>query len=201
MKNFQIKNLFNKSFKGVNLNSGFTLVESLFAVMTLTFTITVLMTVVSGSLFSSRYSKDEIIINYLMQEVVDYIRNDRDTEVFLNNVSFETFYTKYEKCSTQNGGCYFAIKNGLVDTINSCGFGDDCPYLSFDKDASSGSFYNYNTVEADSTDDFVTTIHRKILVNKDETDSNIINVKVITKWKNGSSALERELKMTMTNWR
>jgi hypothetical protein len=36
------------------------------------------MTVVSSSLYSARYAKQEIIMNFLIQEALDGIRNDRE---------------------------------------------------------------------------------------------------------------------------
>jgi len=63
-------------------NKGFTLVEAMFAIFILTFVIVQLMTVVSSSLYSARYAKQEIIMNFLIQEALDGIRNDRDSSVF-----------------------------------------------------------------------------------------------------------------------
>lgn len=185
--------------KSLNLNSGFTLIESLFAIMTLTFTITILMTVVSGSLFSSRYSKDEIIVSYLMQEVVDYIRNDRDTTVFLNNGSWDDFYNHYSECSSSNGGCYFAIMGNSISSINSCD--NNCKYLYFDRNASYGSFYNYKETALDGSDNYATNFKRKIIVTKNPQNSDEININVNVSWKNGGTSLERNLSNTVTNWR
>lgn len=194
-------NIFNNKnlIKFSNLNKGFTLVESLFAIMTLTFTITILMTVVSSSLFSSRYSKDEIVVSYLMQEVVDYIRNDRDTNVFLNNMSWDDFYNNYSECSEIDGGCYFAIMGNSISPINSCD--NNCPYLYFDKNASYGSFYNYKETSLDGEENIMTNFKRKITVMKDSQNPDEININVNISWKNGSTLLERNLSNTITNWR
>ena len=64
---------------------GFTLIETMFAVIIMAFSITIFMNVVANTLFSARYAKNEITANYLAQEAIDYIRNDRDSIVFLRS--------------------------------------------------------------------------------------------------------------------
>src|ERR1035437_640976 len=120
----------------IKKNKGFTLVETMFAIYILTFTIVGLMTVVANSLFAARYAKDEITANYLLQEAVDYIRNDRDSTVFLGSGSGTTtnnwnnFFGKYSSCSDPNG-CYFDILNGVLNggAIKKQCSGGVCPYL------------------------------------------------------------------------
>jgi len=127
--NFNSKNLFYKK----NNSAGFTLVESLFAILILTFTITGLMTIVSNSSFSARYAKDEITVTYLLQEVIDYVRNDRDTTVFFQGKSWDVFYAKYSNCSAGAGdsGCFFNVSDTSNTNINKCP-DDICPFLNYD---------------------------------------------------------------------
>lgn len=183
-----------------NLVSGFTLVEAMFAVFILTFTIVGLMTVVSDSLFAARYARDEITANYLLQEAVDYIRNDRDSTVFLNNtvstdVSWPTFYQKYEKCSTVGNGCALTVSTGKIESCP-----DKYCYLYYDSTGSNntisgdyGSFYNY------SDSGKRTNFSRKIIVSQGA-DTNEIDVKVTVSWKNGNTPKEVSLQTSLLRW-
>lgn len=177
-------------------SKGFTLVETLFAVLILTFTIAGLMTIVANSLFSARYAKDEITVNYLMQEVVDYIRNDRDTTVFFGDPEegWNNFYSKYSNCSELLGGCSMDLSQNPV-VRDSCVNGI-CPVLQYHSNATSGSFYNYDR----NNSAISTNFKRRVIVGKSEDNPNEIIVKVEMKWKNGSKEMERSLSTSLTNW-
>jgi len=182
-------------------NRGFTLVESLFAILILTFTITGLMTILSNSLFSARYSKDEITASYLLQEVVDYVRNDRDATVFLGG-SWNDFIGHYTKCLVAPGnedGCYFDVndlKDIKVDKITSCE--GNCPPLYYDEKATRGSFYNYNEKSLLDNDNLKTSFRRKIII---EQKPDEFKVTVTISWKNGSLVLNRSLSTILMNWK
>jgi Tfp pilus assembly protein PilV len=90
---------------------GFTLVEAMFAIFILTFVIVGLMSVVSSSIYSSRYAGQEIVVNFLMQETADRIRNDRDNRVFWGGETWDSFVSGYE--NTCKDGCVFNIDQEL----------------------------------------------------------------------------------------
>lgn len=185
----------------IKKNSGFTLVESLFAVFILTFTIAGLMTIVANSLFSARYSKDEITVNYLLQETIDDIRNNRDATVFLGS-TWSDFRTHYESCFitlVNTKGCYFDVINDRADKIKACS-PDDCPFMFYDAGATNGSFYNYNSSYS------VTSFKRKIVFTENSLGSDPLKkdeiiVTVTVSWKNGSIPVSRSLSTSITNWR
>ena len=120
---------------------GFTLVEALTAIFILTFVIVGLMTVVSSSLFAARYARDEVTANYLLQEVIDYVRNDRDTSVFLEtnpgglDTAWSEFYAKYTDCVTN--GCTIDVMTG-DSSIEACS-STECPYLYLNENATNTS--------------------------------------------------------------
>lgn len=187
-------------------NKGFTLVETMFAVMILSLAIVGMMTVVANSLFASRYARDEITVSYLLQEVVDYVRNDRDTSVFLQNdkvidEAWTDFTAKYANCSNSNG-CYFDVLDNisnpsLVPTACPSGV---CPNLCYDENAENTSFYVSEDFFGDcpgSTS--LTSFQRKTVVS---TGSNLdeLNVTVTVFWKNGGMDKERSLSTTLTKW-
>lgn len=192
--NINVPNLKNKR----NLVGGFTLVETLFAVFILTFVIVGLMTVVSSSLFSARYARDETTANYLLQEAIDYIRNDRDTTVFLSNSpsGWTDFTTKYNSC-IGGDGCYFDVLGELNSgsNIKSCS-SDTCPYLYYSDSESDKPFYISDDGVGNSGRT-VTKFKRKIVItlNLDE-----LIVTGTVSWKNGSIDQSRTLTTSLTNW-
>lgn len=190
-----------------NCLGGFTLVETMFAVYILTFTVTVLMTVVANSLFAARYAKDEITANYLLQEVVDYIRNDRDNTVFLNSgptnsdENWSVFLTKYNSCAEPNG-CSFDILPSLLGdslaTKNQCSNGGVCPLLIYNANAVDTSFYFNDDGRSLTTGMTRTDFKRKIIVKKIGTDE--IDVIVTIDWKNGKLPVTRSLTTSLMKW-
>jgi Tfp pilus assembly protein PilV len=141
--------IYTKNIK--KYKKGFTLVEAMVAVFILTFTITTFLSVASSNLFAARYAKNEITATYLMQEVVDYIRNDRDTNVFLQNSdtvenAWSNFKTKYSVCSDPNTGCYVDVLDGTTPPSECNGeTGPEetkCPYLYYKDNPGNGEpFY------------------------------------------------------------
>jgi len=178
-----------------NSVSGFTLVEAMFAVFILTFTIVGLMTVVSNSLFAARYARDEITANYLLQEVVDYIRNDRDTSVFLKSAEGSTdtlwpsFYTKYSLCNVPGSGCILDVSKGEIKSCNET----NC-YLYYDSSAQNNSFYNYDNMVGKKT-----KFRRQIIVSQG-VSSDEITVYVKVMWKNGNKDKSIDLQTSLLRW-
>ena len=173
-------------------NKGFTLVEAMFAVLILSFVIVGMMTVVANDLFSARYARDEITANYLAQEVVDYIRNDRDTTVFWSDAvgRWNTFVSHYSICTSGNP-CHIDVLV-LNNNIISSGGGP----LYYDATATNNSFYNYDTTVTGSVESKFT---RKVIVTS-APDGNSIDVTVTVSWKNGNSDKTRVMTATLMNW-
>lgn len=191
-------------FKKANLVGGFTLVETMVAVLILSLMIISLMTVVANSLFASRYSRDEITVNYLLQEAIDYIRNDRDTTMFLSNQpaekAWEIFTKKYQDCQDEQG-CYFDIFTSLKDPSSSyvkkCDYNSGqsettCPPFSYDPDAEI-SFYNYEKEEDIG-------FQRKIVFKVNEKNPDEIIVKATVYWQNGDAPKSRSLQVSLLRW-
>jgi len=185
----------------IKKNKGFTLVETMFAIYILTFTIVGLMTVVANSLFAARYAKDEITVNYLLQEVIDYVRNDRDTTVFLEasagSSTWTNFLTKYNKCSTTDG-CYFDVLPNILANYpiiqKNCP-SSICPFLYYNEKATNTPFY----VNGDGGGMLKTNFQRKIVV-KQNTNRDEVDVTVTVTWKNGGMLMNRSLSTSLMNW-
>ena len=189
-----------KEIKQVNkYQNGFTLVETMFAIMILTFTIVGMMTVVSGSLFAARYAKDEITASYLMEEVIDSIRNDRDTLVFLQDTqsidtAWTAFASKYSPCASSNG-CYFDVLSS--STPAACSLSEtNGKDLYYDPNASNTAFYT-NDNGLGNSGKTKSGFQRKILFlqNGDQ-----ITVTVTVSWFNGNLPKSRSLSTTLMKW-
>lgn len=183
-----------------NLVSGFTLVETMFAVMILTFTIVGMMTVVANSLFAARYARDEITASYLLQEVIDTIRNDRDTSVFLQNTqtidaAWTAFASKYSNCSNPSRGCYFDVLSTTINPVI-CPSTGGCPYMYYNSNPTTTSFY-VNDDGAGNVGKSKTGFKRKILVTQSGDE---IDVVISVSWLNGSITKTRSLTTTLMKW-
>ena len=186
---------------------GFTLVETMFAILILTFTIVGLMTIVANSLFAARYAKDEITVNYLLQEVVDYVRNDRDTTVFIGggagptSTTWDIFTNKYTGCASDKG-CYFDVLHELYSasptnprTCEDSG----CPNLYYDENAKTDEGVPfYLTDDGSAMKGKKTNFIRKIVMKSVGTDE--IDVTVTIDWKNGSKTMSRSLSTSLMKW-
>jgi prepilin-type N-terminal cleavage/methylation domain-containing protein len=183
---------------------GFTLIETMVSVMILTVALSAFMTLVASSLYSARYANNEITANYLAQEVVDGIRNDRDNffqqQASTGGNGWYNFTTKYgapsSKCFDSNG-CQFP-----VTLISNSEFSEDlsvcnpCTVLGYDSTGANGSFYNYGS----GTN---TTFKRQVKMSTNTdvpTGLKELYVTVTVEWKNGSSVRSRVLKSSLTNW-
>ncbi len=112
---FKQKNIYSKK------NKGFTLVETLIAILVFSLTLTVIFGVLSNGISNLDFSKRKILAQYLAQEGIEYVRNFRDTEVLFFVPSdpqsgWQDFIEKTHDCSLNNGGCY--IDNSGIDFLN-----------------------------------------------------------------------------------
>lgn len=179
-----------------NLVSGFTLVETMFAVLILSFAIVSMMTVIANSLFAARYARDEITVNYLLQEVVDYMRNDRDTTVLLlGGQTWENFFAKYSSCSDEEIGCYFDVLSESTISPTECS-SSGCPYLYYDPNADTTPFYTND--DGINTGKTRTNFRRKIVAVQNGVDQ--IDVTITIDWENGSLPVSRSLKTSFMKW-
>ena len=196
---------------------GFTLVEAMFAIFILTFVVVGLMTVVSSSLYSARYAKQEIIMNFLIQEALDGIRNDRDSSVFLSDeYSWQDFVDKYTGACEEGVGCQIEIGvEGIeikpCDSDGSCGEiylheEADVPYNHDDGGGENTYMRRYivarekiqelKNYEIDNGEGEIETISEKNIPELE------IEVHIIWEPRNSSLSKERPpVKMTLLDWR
>lgn len=201
-KNIKNKIEIIKSIK--NKDGGFTLVEALTAIFVLTFVVVGLMTVVSDSLFATKYARDEITANFLLQEAIDFVRNDRDTRVFLNtdydiNTAWNNFYAIYDiaECENITTGCTLDVHVPSGSNVFSCS-NDSCRYLYLDETASSGSFYLTSNHPGGISGKTRTNFKRTLTVVNQGEDQLLVTAKV--DWKNGNLNKSRILTTTLSKW-
>lgn len=184
--------------KKTRKNKGFTIIETLIAVLIMTISITSLMTVVTSSLFAAKYTRDKVTATYLLQETVDYIRNDRDTSVFLQRETttddaWNSFKQKYANCTEfSTYSCYIdVVSSAGIKTLSSCNLNNTDCNLYYNKDAT-GAFYNYNN------DGEKSNYKRRIVVKTPNPDE--MDVEVIVSWMNGGLPKSMSLKTSLLNW-
>lgn len=187
------------NYKKIN-NKGFTLVETMVAVLILSLIIVNLMTVVSNTIFSAQYGRDQITANYLAQEVIDAIRNNRDTLVFLSDpVSIDEEWNNFVKPYVDNCtdyGCYFDVIKIIENNTPMQSEDYDRGQLYFNKDATNTPFYTVD--DGENFGKVKTDFNRKITVKLNNNDELIVNV-VVT-WKNGNLDKSISLKTSILKW-
>jgi len=193
-------------------NKGFTLIETMIAVFILVIAMNGLLGLISRSLFSARYAKNDIIANYLIQETVDYIRNDRDTVAFqqaLSGGGWTNFLNKYgysgnTSCFSVNGCEIEPAKT--ISNINACsgsvggGFGTiPCQLLRYDESAVNKDFYTY-VAGAGILSNFKRQVTMSINSTSDVTSPDELDIKVTVEWLNGSLVKSKTSRVSLLNW-
>ncbi len=208
----------NKSF-----SAGFTLIETMVAIFILTVAMGSLLSVTASSFYASRYAKNEMTVTYLLQEPIDYIRNDRDTIAFqaTDNTTateggWEAFLVKYGYveggqgafCFSSNG-CYFEPAD-VADPLflKDCGSSNPatgasgCPFLNYDEEGVHNGYYTYKTAGGLSPSLF----RRRILLSANPNNISEdgvpeeVDIRVIIEWTNGTLLKTRTLEASLLNW-
>ncbi|MES2930802.1 MAG: prepilin-type N-terminal cleavage/methylation domain-containing protein [Patescibacteria group bacterium] len=183
-------------------SGGFTLIETMIAIFILTVAVAGLLGLTSRSLFSARYANNEITANYLLQEAIDAIRNDRDTIAFQQNGAdggWDAFVKKYDACFSDNG-C--SVEPAASDIPAACGTGNPsfgslaCPVFNYDDQARHNSFYTYKDGEGIIESKF----KRQVLMSLNESNEDELDIKVTVEWENGSLVRSGFIYYSLLNW-
>src|SRR3989344_79302 len=134
----QRRNLNTRALKVSPWSSGFTLIETLVAVLLLTTAIAGPLTIVSKGLIAALVSKDQITAFFLAQDAVEYVRFVRDTNRLLGGdwitgVGGSPAGVDLSSCLTINGiGCYVdTTGTGSVAPVPTV-CGGVCPIMKYD---------------------------------------------------------------------
>ena len=206
MKFLNFKNKINKS-------KGFTLIETMVAIVILTTALNALIGLSASSIFLARYANNEITANYLIQEAIDSIRNDRDSLVLHNlNISsadWNTFVGKYNVCfnTVSADGCYLepTVSVPLITTKctgNTAGFGTlNCPALYYDDTGiRSNDYYTYLTTNFSGAANVKTNFKRQVIMYVNSSNPDEVDIKVTVEWINGSMVKSKTVWASLLNW-
>ncbi len=199
---------FSFSKKNTNTQKGFTILETLIAIFILVMALQSLLGLISSSFFSSIYAKNEITATFMAQEVVDTIRNDRDTIAFLKNTDLPTGWAEFLRKYGYDGGvktlCFTAEgcrMEPTKDEIVDCGDIDtDCPSFLYDESTINKDYYTYDTNVEGAVP---TTFRRQVYlsINPFYNFPDELDIKVIIHWKNGNLDESRVLRASLLGWR
>jgi len=193
----------------------FTIVETLVAISILLIALTGPLTIISQSLHSSYFSRDQVTASYLAQEAIEYIRNRRDTNALVTGND----YTHWLDGIATNinpddsGGDIYINNNGSLTPkklelvrgdsgyeLQSCGV-SGCDVLGYGAIDSLNS--GYGSTDQAATPSLFT---REIILSRapDDTSDGIplreVLVTVNVKWQTGDTPSEVTLKETLDNW-
>lgn len=199
-KLLQIQKNITKKFR--RASEGFTLAETLVAILILTVSVSAMLNLAGGAFFSVRYSRNDIVGNNLVQEAVEYIRNSRDS-AYLSGGTSNTWSQ-----TLNTSGC-FSADGCVVDPYNQgsqlgqhfipCP-STGCPAMYFfDGGSSRSSFYGYNGSDYtfSSGTSYPTTYIRTVKLTN---SGGQIIVNVSLRWKNGTADKSVSQIITLTDW-
>lgn len=187
--------------------SGFTLIETLIAVLILTISIGGLLSLAAGGFYSVRYARNQIVANNLLQESLEYVRNSRDT-AFIQGLSWTAWQDTLQVDSNGNqtgvdsAGCFNT--NGC--TINPYNTGayvkacaSTCSNILYFPD---NAFYGYSDTYPFTpiTASYQTSFVRKVRIAVSSTNPDQVIVTGIITWINGSNTKTLSQNMLITNW-
>ncbi len=187
--------------------NGFTLVETLIAVLILTLSIGGLLSLAAGGFFSVRYSRNQIIANNLLHESIEYVRNTRDT-AFLQSLGWNGWKSSLnvnESGSLTGGstdGC-FSASGCIVDPytsgnkVKACS--GVCPNILYYPD---NNFYGYsNSYPFVVTNPaYATSFVRTIKLEPSSSSDDQVIVTATISWQNGTNTKTLIQKDLITNW-
>ena len=178
-------------------NKGFTLIETLVAVMIFTSSVLALIAILSTSLSTIVHIKQKLVGTYLAQEGIEYIRNMRDSYVIYekDDTGWASFKDKISLCIAPN---YCGIDNLEPPRKEKFTFACDSPSFSLCKLYIKDGNYNIKTgggVGGEIDSGFI----RKIQIENITNDE----IKIISTvlWKSGSSDKSISFSENLFNWK
>jgi type II secretory pathway pseudopilin PulG len=183
----------------MNKQSGFTLIETLIAIFILTLTIGGLLTLAANGYFSVRYARNQIVANDLLQESLEYVRNNRDTSA-QQNQTWDQWTTVFNTngCFTSTGCIVdpYALNNPIRAFDNSAiAFYPDTGFYGY-----ANSTYASSLIGPGTTAPYLTTYIRTITMQQ-SADPNQLIVTSTVQWYDGNAKQQTSQSILITNWR
>lgn len=183
--------------------SGFTLIETLIAILILSLAIGALLTLTAGGFFGIRYAKNDIVASNLLQESLEYVRNSRDNAAQSDSgTSWGIWQSRYAACASDDG----CMINPYADTdggkVQACS--GDCDQLKYFPDA---GFYGYNDTDIFNTTggqgfatSFVRTVHMTEIAPTGVNVDPQLLVTATMEWMNGTNKKSTTQSIVLTRW-
>jgi len=169
---------------------GFTLIETLFAVLILAIALAAPLTIAAKALSAALVSKDQTTAFFLAQDAVEYLRFKRDTNTLASGSAawLSEFGTE---CSGADGCKVDSVKN----TVTTCS--GVCEVLQFNE---TKGWYTYATSEgSDVIKKSIFT--RKVVIADVSSNSNEKSITVTVTWKDvGGVVRALVVRENITNW-
>jgi len=172
-------------------SGGFTILETIIAVLIVGISISAIVVVAGGGAQKAIQSKDRLIAAYLAQEGVELVRNVRDTTflVFEDELGIDTrwnsFKTSMAPCFVSGCAVAFDRDGDLPVAVSTSGGGI---FLLFDK---STGIYSYEAGDK-------TIFNRQVIMT--ELNPGTIEVTVIVDYKEGTQNRTYTTKEQLYNW-
>jgi len=170
----------------LKFKKGFTLIETLVAITILSAAVAGPMVLAIKNVGTASVSQDQLVAFYLGQEVFEYARNVRDTNILSES---SDWLGGLDVCKTN--GCYIDVLNE-TGPVTDCGTGGCVNRLKFDKDTGK---YNY---ASDEETIFIRTVK---IENPVGTNSDEAKVNVSIKWTGKYGEKIMNLQDNIFNWR
>jgi Tfp pilus assembly protein PilV len=201
MKSIVYKNKYKRH------QAGFTLVETVIAILILSLSIGSLLTLTAGGFFSVRYARNQIVADNLLQEALEYVRNSRDTAVqqggswatWLGTLNVDGSGVSIDLGSPS--GCF--VSDGCTidpytqdPKIRACS--GQCPVTLFYPDE---GFYGYATGTypfSGGTSPVSTTYRRTVTTELITADELVVEATI--QWQNGTTTKSVTQSLLLTNW-
>lgn len=187
--------------------SGFTLIETLIAILILSLTIGALLTLTAGGFFSIRYAKNDIVAANLLQESLEYVRNTRDsTSQSSTGASWDQWITTYQDngCFSADGCLINPYASDPLDAVYSCS--GDCDHITYFTDV---GFYGYvghgsnyfDTMAGSNviTTSFVRKVTMRLQTIPTAPDPELV-VTARMDWLNGTNPKHTQQSIILTKW-
>lgn len=183
--------------------NGFTLVETIVAILILVLTIGALLTLTAGGFFTIRYVKNDIVAGNLVQESLEYIRSTRDTMAQAGG-SWEEWYRTYTDagCMSKDGCSINPYASKPENRVMACS--GDCPFMIF---FPGSNFYAYNvdnifgsSIDQPYETSFIRTIRMEVIDQQTSDSAPSVAVTATIQWMNGTNRKSTTQSGILTPW-
>ena len=191
--------------KKIQLNRGFTVLESMVAIIILSLSITSVFSVISNSIYQANIARDEMTSSYLAQEALEIVRNIRDTNQ-LKRISNSSI--TWLDNITGGANCLFAgastisdvCRIGNANILDCGGINVFCPNLSQNNTTAGGNVPDYQFSDGPTFGSTLTNLRRELRFQKVAGNADDMTVTVNIYYKRGITTRKVTLKTDILSW-